>query len=259
MDGGICSQMLMYLQGQWYAEYGLKVYYDTRWFEVCGLDQFGQFTRDLEFHEMWPTLPFHVIKGWRRWFYKEFFNIGNFMNGTLLEPSTLRHSVYLYGYWDLPSGVYDRLFREKFDISRAQTVHNIHLNINNEDLIVGVHVRRGDLAKGNNPIYGGVTDGYFLHAVDFCKKKFMPQKFYFFSDEPDWVETNICSQIDVPNEIVRGNKAWEDLRLLASCDVIVASQGSFGRCAARLNPQAKLIICDNKPINKQQPNTFYIK
>ena len=26
---------------------------------------------------------------------------------------------------------------------------------------VGIHVRRGDLAKGDNPIYGGVTDGYF--------------------------------------------------------------------------------------------------
>ena len=38
MDGGICSQMLVYLHGQYYAESGVDVYYDTRWFDVCGKD-----------------------------------------------------------------------------------------------------------------------------------------------------------------------------------------------------------------------------
>ena len=65
MDGGICSQMLMYIQGQYYAEQGLDVRYDTRWFDVCGKDQFGNHPRIFEFTEMWPTLPFKKISGWR--------------------------------------------------------------------------------------------------------------------------------------------------------------------------------------------------
>ena len=122
-----------------------------------------------------------------------------------------------------------------------------------------MHVRRGDLAKGDNPIYGGVTDGYFLRAIEFCNRRFTPQKYFFFSDEPDWVEQNICNQLSVPFEIVRGNKAWEDLWLLSQCSIIVASQGSFGRVAARLNPNALLIMCDNEHADRNRPNTYFVK
>ena len=126
------------------------------------------------------------------------------------------------------------------------------------DNTIGIHVRRGDLAKGDNPVYGGVTDGYFLRAIEFCNKKFAPKKYIFFSDEPDWVEQNICSHLTQSYEIMRGNKAWEDLWLLAHCPVIVASQGSFGGVAARLNPDAVLIKCGKKPEKQDRKNTYYI-
>ena len=125
--------------------------------------------------------------------------------------------------------------------------------------VVGVHVRRGDLAKGDNPIYGGVTDGYFLRAVEFCNEKFHPQKYIFFSDEPDWVEQNICDHLDQPHEIIRGNKAWEDLWILAHCPVVVASQGSFGKVATQLNPEAVLMQCDNEFANRDRKNTYYLR
>ena len=239
MDGGICSQMLMYIQGQYYAEQGLDVRYDTRWFDVCGKDQFGMQSRIFEFSEMWPTLPFKKISGWRLWMYRHLFKVGQLMNEELPNPRMIKHSMYLYGYWDLPKGESVRLFSRCFDLNIAATP-----TINQSmvfDNVVGIHVRRGDLAKGDNPIYGGVTDGYFLRAIEFCNEKFHPQKYLFFSDEPDWVEENICNHLDQPYEIMRGNKAWEDLWLLSQCPVIVASQGSFGTVAAKLNPAAVLI------------------
>ena len=125
--------------------------------------------------------------------------------------------------------------------------------------VVGIHVRRGDLAKGDNPIYGGVTDGYFLRAIDFCNQHFNPCKYLFFSDEPDWVEQNICNHLSMPFEIIRGNKPWEDLRLLSQCPIIVASQGSFGKVAAQLNQQAVLIQCDNEHAKRDRENTYFIK
>ena len=85
------------------------------------------------------------------------------------------------------------------------------------------------------------------------------KKYLFFSDEPDWVEHNICNQLAQPYEIMRGNKAWEDLWLLAHCPIIVASQGSFGRVAAQLNPDAVLIQCDNEHANRERKNTYLIK
>ena len=90
-------------------------------------------------------------------------------------------------------------------------------------------------------------------------EKFHPKKYLFFSDEPDWVEQNICNYISQPYEIMRGNKAWEDLWLLAHCPIIVASQGSFGKVAAQLNPDAVLIQCDNKHAKRDRERTYFVK
>ncbi len=257
MDGGICSQMQMFLQGQYYADQGLNVRYDTRWYDVCGKDQFGNHPRIFEFTEMWPTLPFKKISGWRLWMYRHLFKTGQLMNEELPNPATITHSMYLYGYWDLPKGGSARLYSKYFNLNIA-AIPAIAEGVV-FDNVVGIHVRRGDLAKGDNPIYGGVTDGYFLRAIEFCNEKFHPSKYLFFSDEPDWVEQNICNHLERPYEIIRGNKAWEDLWLLAHCPVIVASQGSFGTVAARLNPDAVLIQCDNEHANRERKNTYLIK
>jgi len=258
MDGGICSQMVMFLQGQYYAEQGLDVSYDIRWYDICGKDQYGVHPRIFEFTEMWPTLPFKTIQGWRLWMYRHCFKVtGKHMNEELPNPATINHSMYLYGYWDLPSEAYNRLWNMNYDIQAAS------IPVGKNDMIqgstAGIHVRRGDLAKGDNPVYGGVTDGYFLRAIEFCNEKFKPVKYVFFSDEPDWVEQNICNHLDLPYEIMRGNKPWEDLWLLAHCSIIVASQGSYGTIAAKLNPAAVLIQCDNKHANRKRKNTYILK
>lgn len=257
LDGGICSQMQMYVQGQYYAESGLDVYYDTRWYEVCGKDQHGVHPRIFEFTEMWPTQPFKIIRGWRLWIYRHLFKNGELVNGTLPCPDTITCSMYLYGYWDLPYGEHKRLFAKYFSIENAAIP--VKIDKVDPENIIGVHVRRGDLAKGDSALYGGVSEGYFMRAIDFCNKEFKPKKYLFFSDEPDWVEQNICPHLTLPYEIMRGNKAWEDLWLLAQCPVIVASQGSFGKMAARLNPDAVLIQCDNEYAKHDRKNNFYIK
>lgn len=257
MDGGICSQMLMYLQGRYYAEHGLDVRYDTRWYETCGKDQFGNMPRYFELQGMWPRLEMKTISDWKRKWYLLFFKAKRINADWLPEPAMVRHSMYLYEYWDLPPEDYKRLFAKCYNMYESATpVVGETKDFNGA---VGVHVRRGDLAKGDNPYYGGVSDGYFLRAIDFCNKEFNPKKYLFFSDEPDWVEQNICPQVKQSYEIVRGNKAWEDLWLLAHCPIIVASQGSFGRVAARLNPDAVLIQCDNEHANRERKNTYLIK
>lgn len=258
VDGGICSQMQMYLQGQYYAEAGLDVCYDTRWFDIYGKDQFGEHLRTFELTEMWPTLSFRSIGGCRLWIYRLLFKTGVLMNETLPHPSTITRSIYLYGYWNLPKGEYERLFAKSFDLAKAATPTTIAQAMDFTN-VVGVHVRRGDLSKGDNPIYGGVTDGYFFRAIELCIKKFAPKKYLFFSDEPDWVEQNICLHMKRPYEIMRGNKAWEDLWLLAQCPVIVASQGSFGKVASQLNPSAILIQCDNEFAKRDRKNSYFVE
>lgn len=257
VDGGICSQMLRYIHGQYYATSGVDVYYDNLWFERNGKDQFGCMQRVFELKEMWCTIPFKSLSRWQRKWFLIFFKAKR-INGDLLpNPKQLKHSIYLTEYWDIPTTNYNQLFEEIFDVKNS-AIPSKYSEYTFEN-VVGVHVRRGDLAKGDNPYYGGVTDGYFIRAIEFCNQQFTPQKYIFFSDEPDWVEHNICNQLEKPYEIMRNNKAWEDLWLLSQCPVIVASQGSFGKYAAHLNPNAVLIQCDNKYAWRDRENTYYIQ
>lgn len=257
LDGGICSQMLMYLHDQYYAEQGFDVRYDTRWYETCGKDQFGNMPRYFEFKEMWPKLEMTTISNWQRKWYLLFFKAKRTKENWLPEPTSVKHSMYLYEYWNIPADDHRRLFAKCYNLSESSAPAIGKLM--DFEGVVGVHVRRGDLAKGDNPYYGGVSEGYFLRAIELCNKEFKPKKYLFFSDEPDWVEQNICNHITQPYEIMRGNKAWEDLWLLAHCPIIVASQGSFGKVAARLNQESVLIQCDNEHANHARKNTYLIK
>ena len=256
MDGGICSQMLMYLQGQYYAEQGMDVYYDIHWYEVCGKDQYGIMPRTFELTEMWPNIPFKTVSKVQRKWYLLFFQAKRGNVAWLPEPSLVKHSLYFYEYWDLPRDAWKALFAKYYPIGEStKPTRTMEYSL---EKTVGVHVRRGDLAKGDNPTYGGVNDGYFLRAIEYCEKQYTPERYVFFSDDPDWVEENICNQIKKPYEVIRGNKAWEDLWLLAQCPIIIGSQGSMGKISAQLNMSATLILCDNKYAKRYRENTIFI-
>ena len=57
---------------------------------------------------------------------------------------------------------------------------------------VGVHVRRGDYSNPKvQHIYGNIgTLEYYQEAIEIIKKKISNPKFFFFSDDPDYVKKN---------------------------------------------------------------------
>ena len=256
MDGGICSQMLMYLHGRYYAEQGMNVYYDIHWFDVCGKDQFGKMPRTFELLEMWPGLEFRTVSRLQRKFYLIFFRAKKHNADWLPEPASVNHSLYLYEYWDLPWSDRFRLFAKFFNVKNA-AIPKQKVTSATENR-VGVHVRRGDLAKGDNPAYGGVSEQYFNHAIEFCNSHFSPNEFVFFSDEPDWVEQNIGRNMTCPYKVMRGNKAWEDVWYLAQYPIIIASQGTAGKFAALMNPDSILIQCDTEFAVRNRDNSYFI-
>jgi hypothetical protein len=106
----------------------------------------------------------------------------------------------------------------------------------------GVHIRRGDLANVSLTHYPQVADGYFMRAIEYVQTNEKSDEFLLFSDDPQWVRENILPNVTSPCRIVEGNNGYEDLILLAQCSMIVASQGSFGRVAAIINPKCELYI-----------------
>lgn len=247
MDGGICSQMHVYLCGELYRRSKMDVSYDVYWFEKNGKDLDGKFDRRLEFGEVFPDLPFKSLKGRKAWFYRKFFSVPN-QQGLLPEPGSIRKTTYLGGFYHLhPTDEFKVMFQHCFG-KRHHFDIPVHIPQFADGTSCAVHIRRGDLANRDaafyaaNPWYKPLPDKYFFDAIQYVSEHYKNVCFYLFSEELDWVEMNLCPYITVPYQLMRGNKAFEDLALLSECDVVIGSQGSFGKMGARLNGSSDVLI-----------------
>ena len=70
MDGGLCSQMNMWIQGQYYAEQGYPVYYDLDWFRRDGKGIDGVSIRHYELETLWPNIRVKTMSRISMLFYR---------------------------------------------------------------------------------------------------------------------------------------------------------------------------------------------
>lgn len=246
MDGGICSQMNQYLLGQIYAERGEKVCYDLTWYEKNGMDVDGRFVRTFELEEMFPGIRVMSLGKMKTWFYRTFLMYVSVSKKQPKKYGTIS-PVYLGGYYSMDDEAFSAQFEKSFINAGHADSSNVLCPTTYGRFTCAVHVRRGDLARGDNPSYGGVSDGYFFRAIE-CVERLHPKTlFFFFSDEIEFVKTNIVPCLSVDYVLMNEqHKAFEDLLSISKCDMIIASQGSFGKFAAMLNKNSTLVLCDNK-------------
>lgn len=239
MDGGLCSQMNMWIQGQYYAEQGFDVYYDLDWFRRDGKGIDGVSIRHYELETLWPKLQVKTMSHISTMFYRYLLPWKK-MHCQLPLAKEIRRSVYFKGYNHLEEQDKIRLYHKYFNIRFAQMTEKMHLE---EKRYCGVHVRRGDLASVTNiAVYPQMADGYFIRAIDYVLKHEKIDEFLLFSEDAQWLRENILPNTTAKCRIMEGNKGYEDLMLLAQCQVIVASQGSFGPTAALINQNCELLI-----------------
>lgn len=241
VDGGICSQMHQYLLGRYYVEQGFRVSYDIGWYARNGKDNNGIHSRFFEFRELWPELPLEIAPSSRVAFYSRVFPA---KRDGMHFPLPVLPPCYLPGYFFFDDEkAYGEIFSRYFTLENAVFSDKLYIINSWPGFRCAVHVRRGDLAKMDDVFYGKVTVDYFCQAIQLVKERFEDVKFFFFSDEMDWVEENLSTYYqDLPHELVRGNLAFEDLNLMAHCDCFIASQGSAGKTAALMNGKGLLIV-----------------
>ena len=241
IDGGICSQMHAYLRGQYYAQEGISVYYDLRWFEISGMDNDGKYERPFELIHAFPDLEFQQMSKVRNVFYRLFLKC-DYENNLLPDRTTIRQSLYVALYPEFRDDKdYADLFHRCFNMQYAKS--SKHLNVPEGSVPCAIHVRRGDMSYVDFCGYDNPA-GYFVDAVNYVTNKYGKVKFFLFSDEPDWAKAHLLPLMKDTKSIetITGNKGYEDLLLAAQCSVIIASQGTMGRMAGLLNEDAELFI-----------------
>lgn len=248
VDGGICSQMAQWLIGQYYADGGLDVYYDLEWYRSWGKGLDGKIEMPFELLEMCPDLQVKQLSRRMANFYRVFFRVTEFENNQCPKRENVSHSLYITRYPVIPDNKWrDEQFNRHFSVDLIKTVSNEKLPQVHDKMMCAVHVRRGDLAKLTIPGHYVVTPTqYFFDTINFVVEKYKNVRFCFFSDELDFVKTDILPHLELPRNcdyvIMSGNKGHEDLVLLARCDMIIGSQGSASRYGAKMNPKAGLIL-----------------
>ena len=234
IDGGICSQINFIAHGLALAEMlkgRAKVKYDITWFKEDGKDVNGHFVRNWDFAKAFPDLPIEEasdaeIAAAKR---KNVIDLSEVPSlGEISAPAYL--GGYPKGCFSLP-GMKELLrenFRPVLDEASAAVAREIDAGVS-----CAVHVRRGDLSVPSLAYGVPCTTGYFEKTMKIVRALEPNARFYFFSDEPDYVRSTLLPALpaDVGSTIVDFNgsdKGYMDLALIAKCGYVIGSIGSLG-------------------------------
>ena len=123
---------------------------------------------------------------------------------------------------------------------------------------VSVHVRRGDYVKfaSTNAIHGTCSPAYYKNAMDLIRERFADARFFFFSDEPDWVKENLAQGGGTVIAVNTGKDSWKDMYLMSRCQHHIIANSSFSWWGAWLNRgKEKMIVAPEKWFRTTDP--FY--
>jgi hypothetical protein len=127
--------------------------------------------------------------------------------------------------------------------SESQSVTD---SITQQENPVSVHIRRGDYisSKTTNELHGICSIKYYEQAIELIREKTNDPYFYFFSDDPDWVNEHLVPIVENV-ALVHHNKAddsWQDMALMSKCKHHIIANSSFSWWGAWLNPSKEKIV-----------------
>ena len=234
IDGGICSQINFFAYG--HAVQNMlgemaKVKYDLSWFKENGKDYFGKFVRNWDFPKAFPDLAVEEASAEEIAATKKRRTLDFSELQSLQEISA---PAYLEGYpkgcFNLPGcrEVLTKNFRPALDAESAAVAAEIA-----EKPACAVHVRRGDLTVSSVAYGVPCSTEYFAKTIKIVRALEPRAKFYFFSDEPDYVRDELLPALpaDLDSKIVGFNgsdRGYMDLALIAKCGYVIGSIGSLG-------------------------------
>lgn len=228
VDGGICSQICQYMHGYFLQEKGYSVQYDLSWFLLDGHDLNGKKNRKFDLNKLCPDLKIKKANFIKARMFKELYTYKE----ERIYPDLLKKRNYLGGYYDLS---YQQIIdmpnilhmNPKLDAYNKKCIERI---IKTYDSVC-VHVRRGDMSQ-EGYYWKVLSPEYYIRIIENNRDKM----FFFFSDDMDWVKSNIISKLsDVRYELVDHNsddQGYLDLFLMTKCKNYICSSGSLGKIAA---------------------------
>ena len=152
--------------------------------------------------------------------------------------------VYLEGFWqsyrffnDIKRTLYqDFKFKDEMD-NNNRNISELMEKTNS----VSIHVRRGDYLS--SPEFKDVcTLQYYFNSIEFITKRIDEPVFYVFSDDLDWCKKNLCLENSIFVDVNKGNKSYNDMRLMSLCKHNIIANSTLSWWSAYLNKNDKKIV-----------------
>jgi len=174
----------------------------------------------------------------------------------------LHDNVYLEGYWQS-----EKYFKSIEGIIRNEFSIKIPPDPINQNFItdvlkcnsVSLHIRRGDYISDPKAmkIHGVLGIDYYSEALERIEQKVNCPKIFVFSDNIQWAMDNL--KTNLPLQFIdhnKGDKSFEDLRIMSNCKHHIIANSSFSWWGAWLcsNP-AKIVISPRKWFNQSTNDT----
>jgi len=128
---------------------------------------------------------------------------------------------------------------------------------------VAIHVRRGDVLNADKVDFGYSTpdEQYFAHAMHYFVKRFSRIQFIVASNDIDWCRqklSNLWTMLRhrVNVTFVSSRSAGKDFAVLASCEHVIMSTGTYGWWAAWLVHGITIYYADWPIIGSALANKF---
>ncbi len=171
---------------------------------------------------------------------------------------------FYYGGWH--SDLYFQ--SEKKQIIKKYNFVDAHLNTTNTkilDLInktnsISFHIRRGDFMNNSNiNLFGNICNAeYYKKAKAEIEQKIKDPHYFIFSNDMDWVKSNLEFSTVTYVEGNIGQNSWIDLFLMTKCKNNIIANSSFSWWGAWLNSNNdKIVVCPNKFSNNDINSDVY--
>lgn len=148
-----------------------------------------------------------------------------------------------------------------FDNAFKLDKYNIELlDLINKTNSVSFHIRRGDFMNINNiDLFGNICNlEYYKKAQVEIEKKILNPHYFIFSNDMQWVKSNINLERVTYVENNKGSNSWIDLYLMSRCKNHIIANSSFSWWGAWLNNfKNKIVICPSKFSNNDINSDVY--
>lgn len=149
--------------------------------------------------------------------------------------------AYLSGYWQSEKyfSKVEADIRDQFRFKPVPSAENLRwLEAIASTNSVSLHVRRGDFvsSKKNRAYHGICSIDYYAAAIQRVAERVSNPTYFVFSDEPDWVKSNLhlvgdCRYVSHNS----GSESFNDMRLMSQCKHNIIANSSFSWWGAWLN------------------------